>query len=369
MAIQIKYLLDSISGAQKSRGTRILLHILFWAIMLKWLLFQSNWMFGNKNVSASLFITFFRYIFLITFFYTLTAVPRLKISNLWISVTWTCCLVVFMLGYCLMMYFICKWVYYHFGDLSNVFKNIYESLNANGPWTFLHSPLVFYFHFEQLGLALLPPAIVKILRLTFQSRLKSANLEKNNLELELNFLRSQINPHFLFNTLNSLYSLIEEKDAVAASIVSSLSNMMRYALYESNVAEVSVSRELDFIKGYIDIQNVRYSNRLSFEIDFSEEVNNHKVPPLILVTFLENAVKHGLDKMIQKCIIEIRAYVEKEKFCFFISNTKPNKPAPARNEGIGIKNTERRLDILYPQRHELTINQTATQFTVLLKIW
>jgi two-component system, LytTR family, sensor kinase len=369
MPTQLKNIILLILGANNAGRIRVLLHIVFWVCMIKWLFFQSGWMLGTENSGAAHFIAYFRLLFVILCFYIMSAVPVIRLPNAWIWIIALVLLAAFFVLYCLMMYALCVYVNTHYTALPDVFKNIYESITANGPWTFMHSSLVFYFHFEQLGLAMLPAVTIKIFRLSLQSRLKSLSLEKNNLELELNFLRSQINPHFLFNTLNSLYALIEEKDAVAASIVSSLSDMMRYALYEANSAKVDISKELDFIKGYIDIQKVRYSNRLRVEMDFSPEIHNQQVPPLLLVTFLENAVKHGLDKMIQNCTIRIKAYNEGEKFCFFISNTKPAKASASGNAGIGIKNTERRLNILYPRRHILDIKQKDNEYSVLLKIW
>ncbi|RFM30531.1 sensor histidine kinase [Deminuibacter soli] len=340
--------------------------------MTKWILFQSSWMVGNQHSEASYYLAFYRYLLVIVAFYTLSYITTLPLPNsrMWIVTLLT--LVGFLLLYCLMMYAVCSFIYWHFAELPYYFRdNIYENITARGPWTFLLHPMTFYFHFEQLGLALLPALTIKVFRLTLQTRLKSLKLEKSNLELELNFLRSQINPHFLFNTLNSLYALIEEKDAVAASIIASLSNMMRYALYESNAPEVEAGKELDFIKGYVDIQNVRHSNRLHVELGFDPEVYYKKVPPLILVTFLENAVKHGLDKTRQKSYIKISAYMENEQFCFFILNSKPRQKVGSNpgHGGIGIKNTQRRLNILYPDRHVLNIQETEDEYSVLLKIW
>lgn len=337
--------------------------------MVKWVLFQSTWMVGNNADTASYIIAIPRYLLIVLCFYTLSYVTALPFQNnrLWLITIFVA--VAFFVAYCLMMYAVCGYVFRKYPGMPRYFNNLYHNMSDMGPWTFLKIPLTFYFHFEQLGLALLPALTTKAFRLSLQTRFKSLKLEKSNLELELNFLRSQINPHFLFNTLNSLYALIEEKDAVAASIIASLSNMMRYALYDSNAPQVEAARELDFIKGYIEIQNVRHSNRLKVDMDFSPDAYSQKVPPLILVTFLENAVKHGLDKMIQKSYIKIKAYLEEGKFCFFILNSKPPKMQPSGQGGIGIMNTRRRLNILYPNRHSLSIEESANEYSVLLKIW
>ena len=370
MADQSNSLVALLSGVNNNRKGTIILHIVFWLCMVKWILFQSNWLAGTDHPAANYILGISRYLVIITCFYTVSFCANLSIPNgrIWVLIIFA--LVGFLFLYCLVMYYVCGYIYRNFPGMPTYFTTLYKGRSSNGPWTFLHYPLLFYFDFEQMGLALLPAMTIKVFRLTLQTRLKSLKLEKSNLELELNFLRSQINPHFLFNTLNSLYALIEEKDALAASIIYSLSNMMRYALYDSNAAEVDASKELEFIKGYISIQNIRHSNRLDVVLDFSPEVYQHKVPPLVLVTFLENAVKHGLDKTVQRSYIKIRAFRDEEgRFCFFILNSKPGKAEASGPGGIGIKNTQRRLNILYPKRHSLDILETSNEYSVELKIW
>jgi two-component system, LytTR family, sensor kinase len=364
-----KNLTALLSSAGQMKYGRAALHIVFWIVMFEWFLFQSHWMLGDSYTNVSFIIALCRYAMVIFIFYAVSYVILVLQVGIWKPWFMSLLLMLFFLiAYCLMMYFLFGYFCRKYPDIAPSFRNVYKSMSEHGPWTFLRSPLVFYFNFEQLGLAVFPAMAIKIFRLSLQKGVNTLKLEKNNLELELNFLRSQINPHFLFNTLNSLYSLIEEKDALAASIIASLSDMMRYALYESNVPEVEVIRELEFIKGYVEIQNVRHSNRISIEMKFDEDIHTQKVPPLLLVTFLENAVKHGLDK-IEKTYIEIKAYREDGNFCFFIRNSKSRKAVKLEEGGIGMRNTRRRLDILYPNRHKLDIKETEKEFTVLLKIW
>ncbi|AWM32688.1 hypothetical protein DDQ68_07750 [Hymenobacter nivis] len=212
--------------------------------------------------------------------------------------------------------------------------------------------------------------IIKLGRWAAQSRLRSLALEKDNLKLELEFLRAQINPHFLFNTLNSVYSLIEDKDKTAAFIVVSLSDMMRYALYDAATTEVDVAKELAFIQNYIEIQQIRHRRRLAVELDIAPDLGPQRIPPLLLINFVENAVKHGVDKLRHDAWVRIRAYRdERGAFCFAVANARPAQAGADIHEGIGTRNTRRRLDILYPGAYALQTSHTATQFDILLRLW
>lgn len=359
-----------LTGFTHSRLTTILLHVAFWLCMFRWIMFQSHWIAGDIHPRANWTITIARYTIVVLTFYLLSVGTRLKGSTPAVVAWIVGLLVASLIVYCLDMYYVLRFINGLFPDMPPYFKRLYANISANGPWTFLRVPEILYFHFEQFGLALLPALVIKVFRLTLQARLKTLKLEKSNLELELNFLRTQINPHFLFNTLNSVYSLVEDKDQVAASIIHSLSNMMRYALYDSNAVEVEAIKELEFIRGYLEIQNIRHSNRMQVDLKISPEAYHQRVPPLILVTFLENAVKHGVDKMIKKSYIKIESYKDKDdRFCFYIANSRPPKARSGTVGGIGIKNTTRRLDILYPNRHSLDIHETEEEYSVLLKIW
>ncbi len=199
------------------------------------------------------------------------------------------------------------------------------------------------------------------------SQIKNAALEKDNFKLELEFLRAQINPHFLFNTLNSVYSLIADKDKTAAFIIVSLSDMMRYALYDT---EVDVAKELAFIHNYIEIQQIRHRRRLAVALEIAPDLGPQRIPPLLLINFVENAVKHGVDKLRHDAWVRIRAYRDEQgAFCFAVANARPAQAGADIHEGIGTRNTRRRLDILYPGAYALQTSHTATQFDILLRLW
>lgn len=356
-------------GTSSNKVANGIAHLLFWVLMLKWFLFQAKWVTGDKNVLASYVIGFQKYIIIVAFFYFVSYLIRLKESNLKIGFYIFLSLVALLLSYGIMVYYLYNYINIH-QVMPPYYQRFVLNISAAGPWTFIRNGDVFSFHFEQLGLALFLPFTIKVFRVAFQSNLQKLKLEKDNLALELNFLRSQINPHFLFNTLNSVYSLIEDKDETAASIIFSLSNMMRYALYDSNITEIEASKELNFIKSYIDIQNIRHSKRLSVEMDFPENISGFKLPPLLLINFVENAFKHGVDKITRDSWIKIKAFINNSnEFCFEISNLKPESKNQDVKGGIGVSNTKRRLDILYPERHLLEIIEDNLTYNLSLKIW
>lgn len=274
------------------------------------------------------------------------------------------------LSYCLLAYYLYNWIKLAYPDMPPYFNNIVGNISRQGPWTFLYNPDVLYFHSIQLITAFFIPFAIKGFRVVFQSRVRSIALEKDVLRLELDFLRAQINPHFLFNTLNSVYSLIEDKNKTAASIVLSLSDMMRYALYESAAPKVEIAKELSFIQNYIEIQSIRHRRRLDVHVAISQVLGPQYIPPLLLINFVENAVKHGIDKLLKQAWIRVQAYRDEQgAFCFSVINSKPFRPKEKICEGIGIQNTRRRLHILYPNAHSLQIKHTNTQYEIMLRIW
>jgi two-component system LytT family sensor kinase len=355
-------------GTNKNKTVTIIAHLIFWVCIYQWFLFQAQWVTGDGHEKAFYLIGLQKYLTIICCFYSISAVLRLKTSNLKIAVYIILILALTLFSYGTTVYLVYNYINQD-PSMPSYFRFFVKNISHSGIWTFIKDKDVLYFHFEQLGLGIFPPLMIKIFRVAFQSKLDKLKLEKDNLELELNFLRSQINPHFLFNTLNSVYSLIEDKDEVAASIVFSLSNMMRYALYDSNTSEVEVNKELNFIKSYIDIQNIRHSKRLSIEMDFTD-MRDFRIPPLLLINFVENAFKHGVDKIAKDSWIRINATIDPEnKFSFQISNLKPLKNGQKSVGGIGFSNTKRRLNILYPERHLLEITEDELTYNLLLKIW
>ena len=213
--------------------------------------------------------------------------------------------------------------------------------------------------------------LVKITLDWLKNQKETQELETKTMQSELRFLKSQINPHFLFNTLNSLYALTLKKSDKAPDIVLKLSEMMRYMLYECNEPVVLLSKEVQYIKNYLDLEKLRQGQ--SVQIDFVVEgaISDQKIAPLMFMSFIENCFKHGLGNHISPGFVRITLKVAGNELAALIENSKPGsmpKPLHARSGGIGLTNVRRRLDLLYPNKYALKIEDAPDAYSVYLKI-
>ena len=195
-------------------------------------------------------------------------------------------------------------------------------------------------------------------------------LETQTMQSELRFLKSQINPHFLFNTLNNLYALTLKKSDKAPEIVVKLSEMMRYMLYECNEKRVPLYKEVNYLKNYMDLERLRQSKNVQISFEVAGSISNQQLAPLMFIPFIENSFKHGLSNNLDEGFVNILLNVEDEKVHLYIENSKPSIPAQfhKRSGGIGLVNVRRRLDLLYPEKYELEIEDSPTVYGVNLEI-
>jgi len=195
----------------------------------------------------------------------------------------------------------------------------------------------------------------------------SQELLKKKLEIELQFLKAQTNPHFLFNTLNNIYALARKHSDKTADVVMKLSSMLRYMLYETSNGPIEIENEIKIINDYIELEKLRYSNRL--KVIFSHSVDNYKekLAPLILLPFVENAFKHGAGESRFKSYIYINLELNDKQLFFEIRNSKEEINDEVIIENIGLSNIQRQLELIYPT-HELSIENGNMEFIVKLKI-
>lgn len=193
---------------------------------------------------------------------------------------------------------------------------------------------------------------------------KRQEIETEKLATELSFLKTQINPHFLFNTLNNIYSLAMVKSEATADAVLKLSSIMRYVLTETKNDTVPLDKEIAFVKHYIELQKVRLTDKVSIELIISGNTDSKNIAPLVLIPFIENAFKYGIStKEISKIYFGI--VCNDNSICFTAKNNIINKQnGNGENTGIGLKNTKRRLELLYPAKHTLTVTEENNQFMV-----
>ncbi len=192
------------------------------------------------------------------------------------------------------------------------------------------------------------------------------DLENQRLSAELAFLKSQINPHFLFNSLNSIYSLAYQRSETTPEAILKLSEIMRYMLYECNENKVDLAKELQYLQSYIDLQKIRFGNKAFIDFKIEGEVGNQQIVPLLLIAFIENAFKHGVASN-QLTPIRLLIEVDEAHLHFYIQNKKHTNYRDASG-GIGLNNVKRRLDLLYPEKYNLEIRDETDTYTVELSL-
>lgn len=200
---------------------------------------------------------------------------------------------------------------------------------------------------------------------------KIDRLEKEKLEAEMRALKAQIDPHFLLNTLNNLYSLALDKDERTADLLLRLSQSMRYRLYECGEERILLEKEIKFIRNYLELQRLRLGRQPQIQWQINGQVENKKIAPLLFMPFIENAFKHGLRGGRPEAYLNIRLSILEKSLEFALENSKSLKRTGASetsNSGIGLNNIRRRLELLYPGKHRLDIEESDEKYGVLLLI-
>jgi len=210
---------------------------------------------------------------------------------------------------------------------------------------------------------------LKSLKNWYLKKSENEALTRANTNAELQLLKSQIHPHFLFNTLNNIYSYALNNKPEAPGLVKKLKQTVHYMVAECNHAYVPLKNELNMIANYIELEKIRYGNRLSMQVELINPEGNHLIAPLLMIPFVENSFKHGVSQMLDHPRIILKIYVEGNMLHFYLNNSKP--PAAENQDmrkGIGLENVRKRLELLYPGKHELLILTTDDTFTVRMDI-
>jgi sensor histidine kinase YesM len=194
-------------------------------------------------------------------------------------------------------------------------------------------------------------------------------LQRDNLTLELNALKAQINPHFLFNTLNNIYSLALRKSEKTPDMVLKLSDMMRYVLYECNSGRVALDREIQFISNYIELERIRHGDDVSINFSLTGNPKDYRIEPLLLIPIVENSFKHGINAQIEKGFVDVQLNVLNGSLQLKVLNTVHLKGAFSKEKGgIGLDNVQKRLELIYPQKHYLKILALKDSYKVDLEL-
>jgi LytS/YehU family sensor histidine kinase len=199
---------------------------------------------------------------------------------------------------------------------------------------------------------------IKLFKQWYLDQQRHKELIQEKLETELNFLKSQIHPHFLFNLLNNLYSLTLKKSDKAPEVILKLSSLLDYMLYQSTTKYVSVEKEITLLKDYIELEKLRYGSRLKILFSIEGGYAGTYIAPMLLFPFVENAFKHGAANEPGDTWIEIELSINSSKLVFSTKNQNNNKSATGK-KGIGLKNVKRQLELLYENRFDLQIEDNS----------
>lgn len=193
-------------------------------------------------------------------------------------------------------------------------------------------------------------------------------VEKEKVSSELQFLKTQLNPHFLFNSLNAIYSLSVKNSSRTSEAIISLSELMRYMLYEADKDKVPLGKEMEYIQNYVQLQRLRLSDSANVKLKISGNERNKEVPPLLFISFIENAFKYGTDYK-GKTYVNINLLIDEKKIDFKVENKIGAQRKQNKNSGVGLENIKNRLRLLYPNSHQLNITDDGETYVVELTLY
>ncbi len=248
-----------------------------------------------------------------------------------------------------------------------------ENFEQETVWEVLTDPYyLFSVYFPVVYVIVFLMLAVKTIKERFEEKHQIQLLENEKATNELKFLKAQIHPHFLFNTLNNLYALTLAKSDAAPIVVTKLSEMLDYMLYQCNEPSIAIEKEIILLQGYIDLETLRYGTQLQLEFNHQVDIPSTQIAPLILLSFVENAFKHGASGNPLNPKVDVDLQVEKGQLYFKVFNTKPApntfKKEDTEKKHIGLANINRQLTLNYPNTHSIEVDDTQDSYCVTLRI-
>ncbi len=266
----------------------------------------------------------------------------------------------------LAFYCICTLIYIHYFEVTfpatyTNYVQRFDDISFSGRLTNISE-------FISKSLYLLYPTFLILVLKLYLEKQHLLKLNEQKKTAELAALKHQLNPHFLFNTLNNLHALTLKKSDDTSKVIEKLSHILDYILYRCNDDYVTLNKEIELINNYLSLEKIRYGDRV--KINFTQQVSgDEKIAPLLLLTFIENAFKHGVAQEINQANIEIQISKEKDQLVFSIENSVPQMiKEKEKTTSIGLKNIKEQLELLYPKAHDLIINNSTNSFSAHLKL-
>src|SRR5688572_12534343 len=237
--------------------------------------------------------------------------------------------------------------YYHsyVSGIRTILPSVNELIHQANNGILLHLPVV-------AGFAIM----IKLVKHWWLKQKETEQLAKETAKAELQLLKAQVHPHFLFNTLNNIYFFTLSNSKQAPEMIKKLSGLLHYILNECDHPVVPLGKEIKMIQDYMTLEKIRYGDQMEMKIEIQGSYQEKMIAPLLLIPFVENSFKHGTSKMLVHPYVRLSVSIEEDMLHFFLINSKPSMPAlPSHNGNIGLKNVKKRLQLLYPATHELNI--------------
>ncbi|MEO6819390.1 MAG: histidine kinase [Ginsengibacter sp.] len=339
--------METISIKLRKKAVQILLHLLFWMIIVTY--FAWGFGFGVNYKAAFLNASFFLPGFiLIVYSLVYFLIPRYLIHKKYVQFFAG---LIFVLAICSAY----SWLLQLKLSANSSFAG-YTMTTGRTILPFIHVA----------GIAI----SINLLNYWYQQKQKTVEAQNERMAAELDLLKSQIHPHFLFNTLNNLYSYTLENSEKAPEIILKLSNLLRFMIYESNVAYIPLEKEISLLQQYIELEQLRYSDRLDISFTINGDLNGKQIAPLLLLPFLENAFKHGISHQLDQCWISFDLRLSGPFLYFKLINSKDKDETSGFTEasGLGLQNVKRRLALLYPGNYKLETLEKEEIFIVNLEL-
>ncbi|OFX86022.1 MAG: hypothetical protein A2W99_16550 [Bacteroidetes bacterium GWF2_33_16] len=331
-------------------------HILYWVFYVLFFAIQRASVQSNFFSTLKLNLAFLPGVLIFTYFFVEFLVPQFFLKKR--RVPFSLISIILLLTYPVFVYFERK----YFIELY-----VFTYPDKYSLYNFLTAIVIFI-------AGLFPLVGFKVAKYIKDESLRSKQIENDKLEMELKLreaelklLKGQIQPHFLFNTMNNLYSLSLDKSDKTSEVIIKLSDLLSYIIYDCSAEKVSLEKEIEFIESYIDLEKLRYDKSLKIKTSIKGDIKNKFIAPMILHTFIENSFKHGASKDTGNRRIEINLTINDNWLNFTVFNSKTNEEGK-QPSGIGIENAKRRLQLIYPNQHSIEIVSNRNTFNVLLEI-
>ena len=341
------------SRLKKVVNNKVVQHTLYWAFYL--VFFATAWASQDQQLARNYLAEMIR-------------LPAKMLLVYWI--------IYFLFPHYLYQGKIWKFILFFLGSVFAVaivqrFEDNYIILDSFYPdWEQLpiFDPLVIIRTAVDLGSVLAIPVIVKVVEYLSRIQQREQTMAREKLEAELRLLKNQVQPHFLFNTLNSLYALTLKKSDKAPDIILRLSDLLRYMLYETNASQVALEKEVECIKSFIELEKIRYGSRIDLSFNLWGEPDGKTIAPMLVLPFIENSFKHSTRGFEEGAWITIELGIRAEELVLKVENSLFAETGIQNSVegGIGLQNVRRRLDLLYPNRYRLNINPGEDSYEVFL---